>query len=167
MAETKQVFSLTTLRYDEPIAYKSSQAGEHSKPQQPYSDHTTDYTSSVVDSNPFGESVLGTNLVPTIPRRPLAITNDGSLPSITEAHQPPNPNGKLPTRIPRHLVQDPITTGPPNSFYTSSVANLIQVQIPEEPVEEGVMSSQASMRTTLPPYSPGGFRDNEDAPTLP
>ena len=106
--------------------------------------------------------------MPTIPRRSLAMTNDGSLPTIPETYQPPIFNEKLPARIPRQLVQDTITTGgPPSSFYTSSVANLVRVQIPDEPVEEGLMSREASMGTTLPPYSPGGFQDNEDASTLP
>ncbi len=149
-------------------SYESSQAGEHSKPQQPASGHTTNYTSSVMGSNPSGESLIGTNLGATIHPRSLAVTNPGSLPSVPEAYRPPNVNEKLQARIPRHSAQGAtISAVPPSGFYTSSVANLIHAQIPDEPVEEGLMSRQASMRTTLPPYSPGGFQHDEDAPPLP
>jgi len=119
-------------------------------------------------SNTYGESLIGTNLVPTTPRRSLAMTNHGNLPAIPEAYQPPNVDEVPPAGIPRHSVRDATTTGaPPSNFYTSSVANLIQPQIPHAPVDEGPVSRQASVGTTLPPYSPRGFLDNGDAPPLP
>ena len=145
-------------------SYESFQTGENYRPQQPTSGHTTNNT-PVIGSNPSGEPPIGANLVTSIPRRSLAMPN---LPSMPEAYQPPNINEKPPARIPRHTVQGTTTSGvPPSSFYTSSVANLIQAQTPDEPVEEGLVSRHASMRTTLPPYSPGGFQYDEDAPRLP
>ena len=96
------------------------------------------------------------------------MTNHDSLLAVPEAYQPPNVNEVPPAGIPQHSVRDAITTGvPPSTFYTSSVANLIQPQIPHGPVEEGPMSKQASIGPTLPPYSPRGFLDNGDAPPLP
>ena len=149
-------------------SHKSSQAGKHSEPHQPASGHTPNHTSSVMGANPSGESLIGTNLVATIPPRSLVVTNPGSLPSVPETYKLPKVNEKSPAGIPRHSAQGTAIRGvPPSSFYTSSVANLIHAQIPDEPVEEGVMSRHVSMRTALPPYSPGGFQHDEDAPPLP
>ena len=118
--------------------------------------------------NPSGESLIGTNWAATIPPRSLVVTNPGSVPSVPETYQLLNVNEKSLAGIPQHSAQGNAIRGvPPSGFYTSSVANLIHAQIPDEPVEEGVMSRQASMRTTLPPYSPGGFEREEDAPPLP
>jgi len=58
---------------------------------------------------------------------------------------------------------------PPNppATHTNVTASHAQAQIPDEPVEEGVMSRQISRGGTLPPYSPGGLLREEDVPPLP
>jgi len=93
-------------------------------------------------------------------------TNRGSLPAVPEAYQPPNVDEVPPAGIPRHSERDTTTAGvPSSSFYNSSVASLVQPQIPDGLFEES--RRRASIGTTLPPYSPGGFSDNGDAPPLP
>jgi hypothetical protein len=140
-------------------SYTSSQADKKFKPQQPVPNHTTNHTSVVMNSNPSGEPLLGT-------KRPLAVTNRGNLPSVPEVDQPPIVNHSPPAGIPRHSVQDTTTTTAPSGiFYTSSVANLVQPQISDERVEQAPMLRQPSI--PLPPYSPGGFLGNGDAPPLP
>jgi len=50
-------------------------------------------------------------------------------------------------------------------------ANRVLAQIPDEPIEEGVMSGQmvrqVSKSAALLPYNPGGLLREEDAPPLP
>lgn len=147
----------------------SPQTGENFNPEQPASSHTTNYISSVTGSNPPGETLLRTNPLPTIPRSSLVVTNPSNLPSVPEAHQLRNVSEKPPAGVlPRHSGQGVTTSSaPPSSFYTNAVANRVEAEIPDEPVEAGVMSRQASTRTVPPPYSPGGFQHDEDAPSLP
>ena len=99
------------------------------------------------------------------------MTNLSSLPSLPELHQGPWVNEKAPAGRPRQER----TAGrpPPSNFYTNVVGNLVQASIPsepdepDEPVEQGLMSRHASTVTTLPPYSPGAFPRDGNAPMIP
>jgi hypothetical protein len=96
----------------------------------------------------------------TVPLIPLAVAN---LPSSPEAD--PAPGVIANSSFERPRAQGPSRVGAPsNSLYSHAVAGRIQAQIP---VEENWLSRQTSMRSTLPPYSPGVFRYDEASPSLP
>ena len=143
-------------------------------PQRSAPSPTTTQTSFVSGSNPSGVSLIrarapSTSLSSTTTPSSPGMSNLSSLPSLPEDHQVPLVNEKLALGIMApSSVQSPPTGGPPPSrFYPNVVANRVQAEIPDEPVEEGLMSRATSMRSFLPPYSPGGFRNDEDAPPIP
>ena len=74
------------------------------------------------------------------------------LPSVPEAPQSPPVDEKPPVEGTWYSVQNATTdSAPPSSFYTNVVANRARTPIPNEPVEEGMMSRHTSTRSTLPP----------------
>jgi hypothetical protein len=90
------------------------------------------------------------------------------LPSVSEAHQESRVTEKPPLGMQPYSLRGPNADDAlPSSFYPDVVANRVQAQIPDEPVEAGRMSGHLSLGSTLPPYSPGEFRHDEDAPPLP
>lgn len=106
-------------------------------------------------SNPSRVSLVGTNLVPTTPSSSLAGTY---VPSLPGTHHWPRANKKAPLDVSPYSVHGTTTRGaPPSRPYPNVVANRIQDEIPDEPVEGGLISRQTSLRSILPPYSPGGF----------
>jgi hypothetical protein len=87
----------------------------------------------------------------TVPLIPLAVANP---PSVLEAD--PAPGIIANSSFERPRVQGHSRVGAPSiSLYSHAVASRIQAQIP---VEENWVSRQMSMRSTLPPYSPGVFQ---------
>jgi hypothetical protein len=152
-------------------SYKSPQTGQ---PQLSASSYTA-YTSS--GSTPSATSLAGTNppraasvsiTSSTITPSPPTMTSLRSLPPVPEAHRGSRVNEKPPLGMSQYSVQNPTTVGPrPSSLYAHVVANRVQAQTPNEPVEEGLMSRQMTMRSALPPYSPGGFQHDQGATPLP
>ncbi len=139
--------------------------------------HSETNTSTGMGSTPSGASLTGMNvmgapstslLFSTIAPNLSTTTNFSSMPSISEAHQSSRVSDRSPAGLPPYSLQD-LTTGgaPPGSLRTDVPTSLVPAQAPDEPVEEGLMSWRASMVTTLPPYSPGGFLHDERAPPLP
>jgi len=78
------------------------------------------------------------------------MANHSSLPSVFKARQLPHTHETPPIGLPRDLVQGTTTGGaPPSSFNNNVVGNPVHAQTPNEQVEEGRMSKQTSMVSTL------------------
>ena len=139
--------------------------------------HTETSTSTVMGSNLSGASLTGMNvmgtpstslLFSTIAPNSSTTTHFSSMPSTSEAHQGPRVGDRSPVGLPPYSLQDLTTGGAPSGGPRTDVpTNIAPAQIPDEPVEEGLMSWRASMVTTLPPYSPREFLHDEHAPPLP
>ena len=139
--------------------------------------HTETNTSGVMGSNPSGASLTGMNvmstpstslLFSTLAPNTSTTTHFSGIPSTSEAHQSFRAGDRSPVGLPPYSLQDLATGGAPSgSLRTDVPTGLVPTQIPDEPVEEGLMSWRASMVTTLPPYSPRGFPHDEHAPPLP
>ena len=95
------------------------------------------------------------------------MTNHSGLPSISKTNQGRHISVPLPVGTPRYSVQGTVTSGPPSSFYDMVVGSGVQTQTSNEQVEAGLMTRQPSMMSTLPPYSPGEFRQDDGVPLLP
>ena len=96
------------------------------------------------------------------------MTNHSRLPSTSKAHQGRHISVPLPVGTPRYSVQGAVTGGPPpSSFYDTVVGSGVQTQTLNEQVEAGLMTRQPSMMSTLPPYSPGEFSQDDGVPLLP
>ena len=97
----------------------------------------------------------GSNLVPTAPSSTRAVLHGSSVP---KAPHRPRVKEKSSREMSPHSGHGTTAHGtPPRRSYTHVVATRVQAEIPDEPVEGGVLSRQTSMRSILPPYSPGGF----------
>ena len=96
------------------------------------------------------------------------MTSHSSLPYDSKAYQGSHIDEPLPIGAPRYSMQGTAIGGaPPSSFYNEVVENAVQAQTSIEQVEDGLMTRQQSMMSTLPPYSPGEFLQDGDAPPLP
>ena len=155
-----------------PETYKTPQFGQNFNLQHSASIHADTHPSFAMVPNSSRvvsqERIIHTSsnslTSSTIPPNPLVISNGSDL-SVPEAHQGPRVDKNPRFRIPRSSRQGPtIETAPPTSSYTNLTTT--QAQPPNEPIEERVISRQLS-RSTLPPYSPGGFLDDEDVPPMP
>lgn len=97
----------------------------------------------------------GSNLVPAAPSSTLAVIHGSSAP---KAPRRPRVNEKSSREMSPYSGHGTTTHGTPSRrSYTDVVATRVQAEIPDGPVEGGVLSRQTSMRSILPPYSPGGF----------
>jgi hypothetical protein len=152
---------------------KYSQTGLTVTPHHSTTSHTAIYTSAIAESTLPGESLTGANVMrtpptsftsTTVPPNLSATTNFSSTSSVSEAHQGFRINDRPPVGLPAYSLQD-LTAGP--APLSSLSTNVAIAQIPDEPVEQGLMSWRASMVTTLPPYSPRGLLHDERAPPLP
>lgn len=156
--------------------YKYPQTSSTATPPHSTS-HTETSTSNVMGSNPSGASLTRMNAMgapstsllfsTTAPNLSTA-THFSSTPSVSHAYRGSRVSDRSRAGLPPYSLQD-LTTGgaPPRSLRTDVTTGPVPAQIPDEPVEEGLMSWRASMVTTLPPYSPGRFLDDEHAPPLP
>ena len=150
------------------VSYTFSQAGQTFKQLQPAPGHTANHASSIMGSNVSRETVVGTNLTPTLPPSPLAVVNFSTFPSDSKAHQYGHIDVPPPVEAPRYSVQGTAAGGvPPSSFYNEVVGNSVQAQTSIEQVEDGRTTRQQSLMSTLPPYSPGEFQLDDDVPPLP
>jgi hypothetical protein len=138
-----------------------------STPPHSSTNHSATNASGVMGANlpeaPLtGVNVMGpqsASLLPsTIPPNLSATANFSSAPSVSEAHRSSRVNYRPPVGLPPYSLQDPTTGGAPPSS---------PARIPDEPVEQGLMSWRVSMMTTLPPYSPGRLLHDERALPLP
>jgi len=91
-------------------------------------------------------------------KRRMGVLGGQPGPSVSEAHRSPRVTDRPPVGLIPYSSQDTTTGG----IHPRSPA-----QMPDEPVVEDLTSWRASMVTTLPPYSPGGFLYDERAPPLP
>lgn len=152
------------------VAYMSPQTGRPSAPQKLVSNNSATYGSAGSGSNPSEAShnPSATLTSSTIPQSPSWVTNLSSTPAGPGAQQGSRINEKSPHGWPRYTVQNPTTPTPlPSGVYSSAMSGDFQTQIPNEPVEQGLMSRHISTRSTLPPYSPGGLQRDESMPPLP
>ena len=174
MAATTQVPFSSHFYALSRMTHESSQTAPTFRPQHSNSSHTDTYTSSATGSNVSRARPTGLTLVhnasnsltsSTIPPSSPGMTNLSSLRTLPEVDHGLQSDEKLPVGRPRQGAA--AGRPPPSNFYTNVVGNLIQAEVPNEPVEEGLMSRHASMATTLPPYSPGAFRRGETPPIMP
>jgi len=101
----------------------------------------------------------------TVTSSSLAVTSHNILPSAFKARQLSHTHETPPVGMPQHSVQGTTTGGaPPSSLNNNVVGNFVHAQTPNEQVEEGRMSRETSMVSTLPPYSPGEFQCGDGAP---
>ena len=139
--------------------------------------HTETSTSNATGSNPSGASLIGMNvmgapstslLFSTTAPNLSTTTHFSSMPSASDAHQGSRLSNRSPEGLPPYSLQDLTTdSAPARNLRTGVTTSPVPAQIPDEPVEEGLMSLRASMVTTLPPYSPGRFLHDDHAPPLP
>ncbi len=159
-----------TLRCDE---LRNLQFGRQVNPQQSASSHAVTHSSFVMEPN--SSRVISQERIihspsnslssSTVPPNPQRISNLGDPSSVPEAHQGPRVDKNRRLRIPRPSRQGTTAeTAPPTRLYTNLATT--QAQPPNEPIEERVIVRQLS-RSTLPPYSPGGFLHDEDVPPMP
>ena len=139
--------------------------------------HTETSTSNVMGSNPSGASLIGMNamgapstslLFSTIAPDSSTTTHINSTPSTSDTHRRSRASNRSQAGLPPYSLQDLTTvSAPPRGHPADVTTSPGPAQIPDEPVEEGLMSWRASMVTTLPPYSPGRFLHDEHAHPLP
>ena len=149
--------------------YKPPQASLTVPLPQSTTSHTATNALAVMGSNLSEASLTGITVMgppspsllsSTIPPNSSATTPFSSMPPISEAHRSSRVSYSHipPVGLPPYSLRDPTTGGaPPRS----------RAQIPDEPLEEGLMSWRASMVTTLPHYSPGGLLHDDRALALP
>jgi len=164
IAATKQVLLtifLPTLWCDESSHLQIPQVDRMPNPQQPASSNTAAHPLPMMESKSSRVALQeqtthaqsNSLASSTLPPNPPGIESLSDLPSVRE--------------VPRSSQQGPTADAtPPGRSYTDSTADHVEAQIPNEPVEADAMSRQLS-RTTLPPYSPGGFLRDGDVPSLP
>ena len=139
--------------------------------------HTETSTSNVMGSNPSGASLIGMNVIgapstsllfSTIAPNLSTTTHINSTSSTSDTHRRSRASNRSQAGLPPYSLQDLTTvSAPPRSHPADVTTSPGPAQIPDEPVEDGLMSWRASMVTTLPPYSPGRFLHDEHAHPLP
>ena len=128
-------------------------------PQQSAPGHPDTHSSFVMGPN--SSRVISQERIIHAPSNSLTSFTVPPNPPVPEAHQGGRVNKNRRLGIPRPSRQGPtIETAPPTRFYTTT-----QAQPPNEPIEGGV--TRQLSRSTLPPYSPGEFLHDEDAPPIP
>ena len=157
--------------YAPSLSYQPPQTGrtlapEPSIPSYTTPNYTSTYTTSITGSNQSRASHTPSAFLSSSITPPSQAVKTGL--SITpfrpEAQRSSLLNEKVPHEIHRYAVQNPTTPGPSSSFYNDIVTNYAPTQIPNEPVEDGLMSREVSTRSALPPYSPGELRHDTPLP---
>ena len=94
-----------------------------------------------MEPNPTGAFHTGTNSIHapfTTPSGPFATTKPSDIPSDAEVHRS---SGVHVLGTPASYAQGPTTASPSSGSFNVAV-NRVQGQIPNEPVEEGLMSGR-------------------------